>query len=259
MYDYIDSNLNETMNDLQEYTKLPIETIQKLVLQREPYCYKREFIDTICGFDKIEKPGIYDLCNSKSQNFFYISSMYTIFGNAKHGTYINDTSKIIDKLLLKKQNETISFFEFGGGCGDASLAIWKKYKTPQISIYYNEISATQKDFFKFRCNKYNYTPSRPTIIDNWFFDTKQNVKFDFVMALDVFEHIKDYNKYIQIICDSINSGGYLWEGSYFLENYSHDPLHCIEDKYNLNGIIKMCGMSLQQEPKMSEGKLWKKD
>lgn len=250
-YTYIDQDLNDIMSDLSEFTKIPISKIQELVIQRQPYCYKREFVHELSIFDK-NKDEKHLLVNDAHQEYFYVSSAYTIFGNAKHSTYINDTSKLVE-LVSKDKREPLSFFEFGGGCGQLSLALKKKF--PDINVFFNEISSVQKDFFLFRCSKNNISTS---VIQNWDFD-KELPRFDVVTALDVFEHISNYPKYVKRICDSIYNKGYLWEGSYFLENVANDPTHCVEDKYNLHGLIKSSGFEKVDNVKLSEGNLWRKN
>ena len=249
-YTYIDPDLEEIMIDLSEFSKISIEEVRELVIQRQPYCYKREFVHELSIYDR-EHENKYLLINNAHQEYFYISSGYTIFGNAKHSTYINDTTKLVE--LISKEKNKLAFFEFGGGCGQLSLALKKKY--PDIDVFFNEISSVQKDFFLFRCAKNNVSAS---IIQNWDFN-KELPKFDVVIALDVFEHIANYPKYAKRICDSIYNNGYLWEGSYFLENIANDPTHCVEDKYNLHGIIRSSGFEKVENVKLSEGNLWRKN
>lgn len=245
-YTYIDPSLEEIIQDLSEYTKIPIDVVRNLVLNRQPYCYKREFIEKKIPYN----------------DFYNLASSYFIFGNAKHGTYIDDVTKLVD---LCSDRDEISFFEFGGGCGSTSIAVKEKFRN-RVSVSYNELSVMQKDFFKFRCYKKNLDIRT---IDDWTFDEAdedfirlfcrdKRGSFDIVIALDVFEHIEDYPKYLNKICKSIKNGGYLWEGSYFLENRQHDPCHCIEDKYGYYDIIKSYKFEKQTEPKLSEGNLWRK-
>lgn len=247
----------EIIQDLAEYTKLSLKDVQRLVLERMPYNYKQEFIDYIKMFqdEGTQSKSVQKvLINNIVQDFFYISSAYTLFGNAKHSTYIDDTSKLISR--IEAQNEghqrEISFFEFGAGCGQMSLALKKAF--PKVNVFFNEISAVQRNFFMYRCAKYNVNVYH---IYTWDFNDRLP-HFDIVTALDVFEHIKEYPKFINRICEAILPNGFLWEGSYFLENFAHDPTHCVEDKYNLHGIIKSNGFEKVSEPKMSEGNLWKK-
>ncbi len=264
-YTYINKDLDEMMSDLADYTKIPIEIVRNLVLQREPFCYKREFVFQMKILDQKPNRNTRQMANNTEfmteykasvdahQDFFYISSAFMLFGNAKHGLYIDDISKLVSNISNEITDRKLSFFEFGGGCGQMSLAV--KKANPDINVYFNEISAIQKDFFLYRCHKNNIHDI--SLINSWEFD-KPLPRFDIVTALDVFEHIKNYPKYINKICDSINKGGYLFEGSYFLENFANDVTHCVEDKYNLHGIIKSRGFELQSSPKMSEGNLWKK-
>ncbi len=257
-YTYIDPSLEEIISDLSEYTKIPINVVRDLVMNRQPYCYKREFIEKKIPYN----------------DFYNLASSYFIFGNAKHGTYIDDMSKIIDKLIKEKmdqnpsnymlnksRNDSVTIFEFGGGCGSLSLALKEKYRN-SIEVSYNELSVIQKDFFKFRCYKKNLDIRT---IDDWTFNEPDEEfirlfgSFDIVVALDVFEHIENYPKYLNKICKSIKNGGYLWEGSYFLENRASDPCHCVEDKWDYKEIIKSHKFKLQPDQKMSEGNLWKKD
>jgi hypothetical protein len=240
-YTFIDSQLEEIISDLVEYTKIPIDVVRNLVTNRQPYCYKREFTDKKLPYN----------------DFYNLASSYFIFGNAKHGTLISDITKLIDLCCNK---EEVSFFEFGGGCGSISIAAKEKFRN-KINVSYNELSVFQKDFFNFRCYKKNLDIR--TISDWTFNETNEEFArlfglFDVVVALDVFEHIENYPRYLNKICDIIRVNGYLWEGSYFLENRVADPCHCVEDKFGYIDIIKSYGFELQQEIKLSEGNVWKR-
>jgi len=68
-YSYIDPSLEEIIEDLAEYTHIPKETVRNLVINREPYCYKREFTKKQ---------------NFETNDFFNLSSKFFLFGNAKH-------------------------------------------------------------------------------------------------------------------------------------------------------------------------------
>lgn len=236
-YIYIDQSFEEIINDLSEYTQMSIEKIRNLVTNRQPYCYKREFVNKQ---------------DFESNHFYNLSSRYFIFGNAKHGTYIDDISKIID---IVPNNETFKMFEFGCGTANISFAIKRKFGD-RVEIYYNELSAIQKDFAKWRFDKYNL---KAQLVDSWNLDKLQDNYFHLIISLDVFEHIIDYPKYVNKICSKIKNGWFLWEGTYFLQNIHNDPTHgVVEDKYNFEGIIKNAGFTKYNSIKLSEGNLWKK-
>jgi hypothetical protein len=240
-YTYIDQSLEEIIKDLSEYTKIPTDVVRNLVMNRQPYCYKREFVEKKLPYN----------------DFYNLASSYFIFGNAKHGTYIDDITKLVDYVC----QDEISFFEFGGGCGSLSIAAKDKFRS-KMNVSYNELSVIQKDFFNFRCYKKNLSIRT---VGDWLFNEPDDEfirllgLFDIVVALDVLEHIEDYPKYLNKICKSIRINGYLWEGSYFLENQASDPCHNVEDKWDYKKIIKSHGFELQSEPKMSEGNLWRKN
>jgi cyclopropane fatty-acyl-phospholipid synthase-like methyltransferase len=241
-FTYIDPALEGIIKDLSEYTQISIEEVRNLVMNRQPWCYKREFSNR----------------KTESNHFFNLSSAYFMFGNAKHGNYENDISKIIEPIMEK--DGKASLFEFGCGAGNISLAAKEKYGE-SLCVYFNELSALQKDFVQFRFHKRNQIAM---CVHDW--QIRSNSEFlhgggawmNLVIALDVFEHIEDYPIYVNKICKSIKIGGFLWEGSYFLENRANDPCHHVEDKFNYKEIIKSHGFVIDQNIKMSEGNLWKK-
>jgi len=215
--------IEDVKQDLIDFTQLTNETVCRL-LKRVDYDARDEFTDCTKRED--------------SDHWFYMGSRYFIFENAIHGTQLE---KAIADILPPRAK----IWDFGGGVGNLSLTLaFQGY-----DVSFTEINSLQKDFLKFRADKYGL---KINIIDPW--QQKPKNAFDIVTALDVLEHIPDYRVILKELCDSVKAGGIIWEISPFL---MHDNVtHRMPDCYDYKKILTDEGFTRVYGAKA--GRIWQK-
>lgn len=153
-------------------------------------------------------------------NWFYKHSTAYLFANTSH---------VLNSIILNdlKQNSTI--LDFGGGSGNYSFTLVNNGH----NCLYFDISIIQSEFVKYVSKKYNLPI---TVLQyNEEYIPIYNQKIDSVIALDVIEHIPEYNKYIRFFSDILNINGSVYIYAPFGTN--NDPTH-LDDSFNLHKIMK---------------------
>ena len=126
-------------------------------------------------------------------------------------------------------------FDYGCGEGDALLAIFKHFGSPQEQLGGCDISKQAVEIAKEKLKS-------PLLFAEIYPALSQ--KFDFVLCSEVVEHTPDYEKIISWIYNNLKSGGYL------ILTTQSGKIHA-SDKYaghtqhfninNLNAILKRAG------------------
>ncbi len=210
--------------DLSHFTGLSTSDVERLV-RRKGYTARDEFREVT---DR-----------EKNDYWFYIASRYFIFENAVHPAHI-------DEFVKKHIPEGGSVWEFGGGTGNISLSL----AAQGYDVTYTELSSLQKDFVAFRSHKYGLPV---TILHSW--QPKPVERFDLVLALDVLEHIEQYDKVLDELCRAVKPGGLIWETSAFLKDASN-PTHHIADEHDYRRL--MCQSGFERIFGCAAGRLWRK-
>lgn len=166
-------------------------------------------------------------------NWFYKSSISYLFTNSIHVLHPN---------IINDIPEGSTIFDFGGGTGNYSYYLINK----KCKCVYFDISFLQRKFVEYVVNKNNL----PISIVNYDEDLIPiyNEKVDFIIALDVIEHIPNYEKYIKYFSNIVKSGG----GVYVYAPFStvNDPTH-LDDKYELNKVMGNYGFYFVKNIKLN--------
>jgi SAM-dependent methyltransferase len=184
----------ELLADILAYSKLPEDIVAKLI-SRELDSFVREW----------NRRKIAD------DYWFYLSSKNYFWGNLAH-TDISCYLELVEKWVPSQGH----ILEYGAGVGHISFALAKL----GYHAEYLELSALQKDFFRFRCSKNNV---RAVILDAWS-DLPLN-RYDAILALDVFEHIPDAPELVRKqIGPALKVGGCLIDFTVYGQT-PKDPMH----------------------------------
>jgi 2-polyprenyl-3-methyl-5-hydroxy-6-metoxy-1,4-benzoquinol methylase len=216
--------LIDIRKDLEDFTGLSLKEIDRL-MARCGYNARTEFVE--CS----QREG--------ADHWFYLGSRYFLFENAIHAHQIDD-------FVMQLLPPNAKVWEFGGGTGNISLALAAR----GYQVSYTELNSLQKDFVAFRAHKHGLVIN---IIDSW--AQKSANTFDLVLAVDVLEHIPDYQTVLIELCETVKPGGLLWETSAF-EQDAKNCTHHIDDAHDYKKMLTLHGFERLYGVKA--GKLWKK-
>lgn len=184
----------ELFADILEYTKLPEETVAKL-LSRKIGSFTKEWIKR----------------EVKDNYWFYLSAKGYFWGNLAH-LDIDEYIKIIKEYCPPCGR----ILEYGGGVGNLTFKLARE----GYQAEYLELSALQKDFLRFRAYKHKLAIK---IIDVW--QDLERDYYDIIFALDVFEHIPNAHELVKNqLSPALKKGGILVDFSYYKKS-NKDPMH----------------------------------
>ena len=175
-----------------------------------------------------------------NEDWFYLSSRTYLFANAVHdgegvadvlGAYIGAATDVLD---------------FGGGTGNLALALAARGHR----VDFVEQSALQKDFVRFRIEKYGLQ-DRMRVLDQW--TPLAPGAYDAVCAIDVLEHLESLEEILANLLQSIRPNGVLAELSPFVRNTSN-PMHHEAEAAFLR-VMQAEGFSCMQQ--IERFRLWK--
>lgn len=139
---------DQLIQDLIDFSGLEKDYIMKHLRREEKCTYSYEY--------KIRNP-----INHSELEWFYITSEKYLFGNIIHNPW-----KLIDKVRGNK------ILDYGGGSGTDTFCLLTK----GYDVHYFDIPIIQREFVKFRKNKYSMNSL--TIIEPFF-----NSKFDSINCI----------------------------------------------------------------------------
>lgn len=213
----LDSYRFDVAADLVEYTGLPRETVDALLLRRIEN-FRTEWL---------QAPS-----ELRPDTWFYRSSRMYLFGNASH---FQTERTLIDELagLLEPGAHVL---DFGGGTGNLALALAAR----GFGVDYHELSALQKDFVRFRLQRQGLG-ERVAILDSWM--PLPPGRYGAVCAFDVLEHIPDLPAAVAEIAASLAGGGRLIEATPFAVDLAN-PMH--HEDPGLETLLAGHGLALER-------------
>ncbi|MFX1328190.1 MAG: class I SAM-dependent methyltransferase [Promethearchaeota archaeon] len=200
--------------NLIEFTGLSKETVEKYIIREKSIP------------NHIDEWNFWNPINNDEINWFYVCSRAYIFASARH---------VLSKDIFNRVQISSVILDFGGGIGHATLplALYKK-----CEVHYFDINLIQREFIKFIKKKYNlpikvvnYNSEFEPIIEN-------KIKFDYIFAFDVFEHLPDYPRYIKLLSRVMKDGSEMYVIAPFGQN---EPSH-FRDIYDIDEICKKCNL-----------------
>lgn len=217
----------DIVSDLAEFTALPEESVRALVSRRIED-FRTEWLqwpETL-----------------RSDGWFYLSSRLYLFANAVH---FHDAPELIDDVagLLPAGAHVL---DYGGGTGNLSLAL----AALGFDIDYRELSALQKDFVRFRRQRYGLE-DRLEVLDSW--AELPSGAYDAVLAFDVLEHVPDLAHVVARIAETLKKGGLLVDTSSFSVGLAN-PMH--HEDPGLEALLAEHGVVLDRN--LSRFRVWTK-
>jgi len=207
--------LNFVRNELLEFTGLPEDVLDRY-LNRSVYPnHKKEW--------KFWNPD----CDENIR-WFYIASRSYLFINAMHG---------LNPLISNGFKKGDVVIDFGGGSGNHSFELAQKGCTVQ----YFDVNILQRSFVSYVATKHRL-PITILNCDSEFFPVF-STKADYILALDVLEHIPKYPKYIERLFKALKPQGKMYFFAPFNNNGKGEPAH-LADKHNLQKVLKEFGFKI---------------
>ncbi len=220
----MDHNATEFIKDkLLHFTGLKPESLQ-LLLDREKYPNFKDEWD------------FWSPENEEELRFFYISNRGYLFGNATH---------ILPEAIFKDIEAEESVFDFGGGAGNYSIPL--AFKGCEVSYF--DINVLQKEFVRFVSST---SQTKINVIDH---DEKYfprtDTTFNSILALDVLEHIPNYDAYVTHFSRSLRDNGRIYIYAPFGAIPS-DPTH-LDDKHGLDQVMNQNGLYFEKKIALNGG------
>ena len=166
------------IDELCAFTGLPRETVEARAIRREPpwpdHCKEWE---------------LFAPRTPEEVEWFYRTSSTYLFSNARH---------VCPPVLLEMIPRSSLVLDFGGGAGNVSYALAEQNV---CRVIYHDLNELQRAFVSFVACRHRVDFSVPATSENtvafslgsWLITWK----LDAVIALDVFEHIREYPRYIE--------------------------------------------------------------
>jgi SAM-dependent methyltransferase len=207
----------DVADELRRYTGLDDGQVRALIARRT---------------DSFRAEWLLAPTETRSDDWFYLSSVTYLFGNAAH-----DPLPILDT-LKRCCGSGGRVLDFGGGSGNLALAL----AAAGWSVDYLERSALQKDFVCFRRDHHGLG-DRLHVLNSW--DSLPSSAYDLVCAMDVLEHVEDLEGLLRnSLLASIRQGGALAEASPFVRTLSN-PMHHEHESFET--IMESAGFRLEVE------------
>ena len=207
----------DVVDDLQAYTQLPRETIERELVSRRDLSFRTEWHSTP---DEL-----------RSDRWFYLSAKGYLFGNASHFTDVEFVNRFVEPHVRPGGR----VLDFGGGAGNLALLL----AGAGFEVVYTELGALQRDFVRFRLARHGLT-TLISVLDWW--ERAEPGSLDAVVAVDVLEHLDDCRSILHDhLLPALRPGGTLIENTSFVVNVSN-PMH--HEDFGLDAHLRAAGMDL---------------
>jgi cyclopropane fatty-acyl-phospholipid synthase-like methyltransferase len=173
--------------------------------------------------------------------WFYMANRAYLFSNAKH---------MLPEEVRKELRSGERVLDFGGGCGSYAVeAAWEG-----CSVLYFDIGILQCEFVRFVANQHQLDIKVycGDASDNWILPVPDGGWIDAVFALDVFEHIPEYPRYVKRLSEYMKTGGRMYVYAPFGVG---DPTH-IQDNHGFEKVMN--ANSLYHTRKIGVVDVWEK-
>jgi 2-polyprenyl-3-methyl-5-hydroxy-6-metoxy-1,4-benzoquinol methylase len=179
----------------------------------------------------------------RTDQWFYTSSRTYLFANAVHFAHGTEA-----ELVGQSVERPGPILDFGGGSGNLSLAL----AASGYDVDYFEISALQKDFVRFRLERYGLT-DRVQVLDRW--QPIRRGNYGAVAAFDVLEHLPNLREtLVDDVVPSLLTTGFLIESSPFVRT-SSNPMHH-DDALGLEAFLAESGFQKVRDERA--GRVWRR-
>ncbi len=203
---------------LVRFTGLPKEIVEK-------YLAREESVPT-----HIDEWNFWNPQTEKEISWFYVSSRSYLFNTATH---------LIPKYIIEDIKINSTVLDFGGGVGNVTITLAKLKK---CRVFYFDNNLIQREFIKFVAEKYNFDIKILKYNRNYEPIISEDVKVDYVFAFDVFEHIPDYPKYINLLSRVMKTKSKM----YIIAPFDNkEPSH-MSDNYGLDEVCKKNNLSKKE-------------
>lgn len=220
-------NDKELYEDIKDYTHLSDHEL-KQVLSRKKQNFVKEW-------NKREV---------KDDYWYYLSSTGYFWANLSHlnGDYY---MKILSEFISNKKGTVL---EYGGGVGNITYTLARNgYKAEHL-----ELSVLQKDFLQFRVDKHKLPVK---ILNVW--STFNLNHYDAILALDVFEHIKNADEILMNkLAPSLKNEGIIIDFTCYGKTIN-DPMH-LENVYEKKLMEAFDRAKLKIIHNDNDYRVWKK-
>ena len=130
---------------------------------------------------------------------------------------LNDSEKEMLEITYNRSEIVDSMNILELGCGWGSFTLFMAQRLPNSNITAVSNSNDQREYIQNKCKKMGYSNVTVITADMNDFDTKN--KFDRVVSIEMFEHMRNYGKLLKKISNWLNEDGKL-----FVHIFSHKNL-----------------------------------
>jgi cyclopropane-fatty-acyl-phospholipid synthase len=106
------------------------------------------------------------------------------------------------------------------GCGWGSLSLWIAEQYPNCRVLAVSNSRTQREFIEAQCREHGFANVEATTADVAEFDTTH--RFDRVLSVEMFEHMKNYERLMAHIASWLKPGGMLFVHIFSHRQFAHE-------------------------------------
>jgi cyclopropane-fatty-acyl-phospholipid synthase len=139
------------------------------------------------------------------------------------------------------------------GCGWGSLSLWMAKRYPQSSITAVSNSNSQREYIQQQCKERGLTNLKIITCDMNDFSVAAEDKFDRVISLEMFEHMRNYELLLERVASWLRDNGKLFVHSFvhrqFMYEFTTDDSDDWMAKHFFTGGIMPCEQVFQQFPR----------